>query len=336
MTVDLLLLTDYRGALRQRQQIYESLDVDRLCRHLAQHGIQARTTRFEDLANGAQQPRDQVIHYTSSQDEGYRGFVDDVLFFLHLHNRLVPRYELFRAHENKGFQELLKRELGMEGLPARYLGNEKGLDGLAGELKYPLVFKPASGFMSTGVSLVHDEGELRRTLRRVFRPAGLLKYRAKQWLKRHVLKGRYRPEMYEDCPHSGRYVLQEFVPGAGNDWKVLVFADHYFVLKRQVRPGDFRASGSGRFDFATPPDAVLDFARRVFEKLDVPMLGMDIIAHQDRCHLVEFQAMHFGTITLDRSPHRFEPSEQGWRRIERQSVLEEEYARALAWYLQGR
>jgi hypothetical protein len=333
--VELVLLTDYRGALRQKQQIWESLDVEHLRRLLADNGIRTEVMHYERVANGRELPSQKIIHYTSTQDTGYHGFVDDVLYFLHLHNRLVPRYEFFRAHENKGFQELLKKEMGMAGLPGRYLGNEKGLSHLAGDFQYPQVFKPASGFMSKAVSLVESESDLRRTVRRSFRPAGLWSYRLKHLLKRLVLKKRFFPEMYEDCVHSGRYVLQDFLPGAGNDWKVLVYGDHYFVMRRAVRPGDFRASGSGRFTFDAPPDPVLDFARKVFRKLDVPMASLDIIVHEDQCHLIEFQALHFGTVTMDCSPHRYEHGPEGWKQVTATPVLEEEYAHGLVHHLRG-
>ena len=331
--MELVLLTDYRGALRQRQQIWQSLDVEKLRALLRDRGIATEVHRFEDIAAGAVTLEGRAIHYTSTQDAGYRPFVDDILFHLAPRNTLVPRYEIFRAHENKGFQELLRRRLDLPALPAVYFGNEKGLDGFAENFTYPLVYKATSGYQSTGVQLVRSEAELRALVRRNNRPAGLTAYRLKEELKKNVLRDRYHPEMYTDCVRTGGYVLQDFVPGATGDWKVLVYGDHLFVMRRLVRAGDFRASGSGRFGYEVPPDAVLDCAAGVLEKLDVPMASLDILEMDGRCHLIEFQGLHFGTLTVDNAPWRFEQREGSWVRIEAKADLETEHAHALSLYL---
>jgi len=49
--------------------------------------------------------------------------------------------------------------------------------------------------------------------------------------------------------HRSKFIVQEFIPDLSNDWKVLVFWDKYYVLRRKNRPNDFRASGSGLFSF---------------------------------------------------------------------------------------
>ncbi len=332
--MELILLTDYRGALRQKVQEWESLDTAILTRRLEEAGFDVGVRRIEDAANGRFVPEGATIVYTSTQVPGYRPLVDDVLYTLSRRNRLVPRYEIFRAHENKGFQELLKRELGLPSLRWRYYGNLKGLErdldeGTLG-LDFPLVLKSNAGFQSRGVRRIEDPDRLRAAVRAMNRPRGLAVYRLKQILKRRVLRERYFPEMYEDCVHAGPFVLQEFVPGAAGDWKVLVFADRVFVLRRAIRPGDFRASGSGRFSYETPPDAVLDFAHEVFRRLDVPFVSLDVIEGEGACHLVEFQGVHFGTYTLDRAPFHFRRDASGWRRHDGPANLEAEYARALA------
>jgi len=332
--LELVLLTDYRGALRQRQQIWQSLDVAKLRGLLKEAGITTEVHRFEDVAAGGVELSGRIIHYTSTQDAGYRPFVDDILFHLDRENQLLPRYEIFRAHENKGFQELLRRRLELPALPAAYFGNEKGLDGFAEDFTYPVVFKAASGFQSTGVRLVKSATELRAVVHRHNRPADLIRYRLKETLKKTVLRDRYHPEMYRDCVHTGPYVLQDFVPGAAGDWKVLAYGDHLFVLRRMVRKGDFRASGSGRFGYEVPPDTVLDCAAAVLAKLDVPMASLDILELDGQCHLIEFQGIHFGTLTVDNAPWRFERRGGAWARIEQKADLETEHAHALRLYLE--
>lgn len=330
----LTLLLDYRDALRQRVQEYESLDVEALGENLREAGWTVDIRTFEDVANSGELPGECIIHYTSSQEPGYRRFVDDLLFELSRSNDLVPRYEIFRAHEDKLYQELLRRRLGLAPLAARLFGNLKGLTGHIDDLAYPAVLKTAAGFQSTGVSLVSDADALRRRVRRLNRPPGLAIYSLKQWLKRWILRGRYRPEQYEDCVYGGPFVVQQYVPGATNDWKVLVFGDRCWVLRRGVRQGDFRASGSGMFSWKTPPDAVLDLASDTFARLDVPLVSLDIVAARGKCRLIEYQALHFGTYTLDHAPGHFRRGPAGWRHHEGSADLDQEYARALLLWLE--
>ncbi len=331
--MNLVLLTDYRGALRQRLQVFQTLDVDALVEELARLGIATRSMRFEDVANGEDLVQGETIHYTSTQDPGYRGFVDDVLDDLRRHNTLVPRYEIFRSHENKGYQELEKRRLGIRDLGWHYFGNLQGWEGDAGEITYPVVFKATRGFMSSGVRLVDGPDALRHVIRRFNRPPGFTLYRVKKLIKQTVMRGRFVPEMYTDCPFGGGFVLQEFSPGALGDWKVLTYGDRVYAVQREVRPGDFRASGSGRLAFATPPDVVLDFARDIHTRLDMPMSSLDIIEVAGTCRLVEFQGLHFGTYTQENGPHHFVHGPDGWRRIDGRHELVADYAHALHWFL---
>jgi len=331
--MQLVIITDYRGALRQQLQEFDSLNVTEIIGHLSDAGIQARQVKFEAVANGQENLSNCFIHYTSSQNTGYRPYIDDILFSLRANNQLVPRYEIYRSHENKGFQELEKKRLGMDGLNSFYFANIKGMTPFENKFQYPLVLKPVGGFMSSGVCKVTDNDDLVARLRKMNRPAGLSMYQIKKFIKKHILKNRHFPEMYEDCVYSGPFVLQEFSPRAKEDWKVIVLGDRYYAMRRQVRPGDFRASGSGRFSFERPSDNILNYARKVFQQLDVPMISIDIIEAENQCHLIEFQGLHFGSITHKASPHRFEFSPDGWQQIQQPGNLEEDYSRALAQYL---
>ncbi len=330
---DLLLLTDYRGALRQRQQTWQSLDLEKLTSLLHEGGLRVARKTFEQIANAGHLPQGRLIHYTSTQDPGYRRFLDDILFELSRDNTLVPRYEIFRAHENKGYQELLRSRLGLPEPAACYLGNLKGAEPYFEQMVFPQVLKSPGGFQSSGVHMVNNPHQVRNHVRRMNRPSGYMTYRLKEFLKKHLLKSRYHQEMYEDCPFGGNYILQQFLPGATGDWKVLVFGDHLYCLRRSVRPGDFRASGSGRFKFETPGPGVLDFAADFAQRLEAPMVSLDIIERGEDCHLIEFQGLHFGTYTIDEAPGYHEKVEDRWRFVSGALALENEYADALLAFI---
>src|SRR5690606_36646491 len=129
------------------------------------------------------------------------------------------------------------------------------------------------------------------------------------------------------------FVEQDFISNLACDYKVLVFGDRYFVLKRNVRKSDFRASGSGDFEFVDPPVDVLDFAKAITDTLKNPYLSLDIAQSDQGCHLIGFQATNFGPYTLLNAPYRYINNGKNWLKEDNCKDLEANYAYALNFYL---
>ncbi len=97
-----------------------------------------------------------------------------------------------------------------------------------------------------------------------------------------------------------KFIVQDLVPNLRNDWKVLVFADRYCILRRDNRPDDFRASGSGLFvpdkkaDF---PKHMLNYIKDIFNRTDVPNLSIDFAYDGTQGYILEIQAIYFGKAT---------------------------------------
>ena len=71
----------------------------------------------------------------------------------------------------------------------------------------------------------------------------------------------------------------------------------YFI--GDVRDNDFRASGSHKFIFKEDiPDGILDFAKLIFDILNVPNLSIDVAFDGNKFHLLEFQAIYYGITTI--------------------------------------
>ena len=134
--------------------------------------------------------------------------------------------------------------------------------------------------------------------------------------------------------HRKKFILQEFLPGLESDFKILVYYDRYYVLHRQNRTGDFRASGSGIFDLPEEPgDQLLDFAERVHRSFDVPMSSLDIARTGKELRVLEFQFLHFGPLTMEQAAFFFMKQNGRWTRIEQSSIVEEEFARSVVMYI---
>lgn len=269
-----------------------------------------------------------VVIYGSSDESSLRQYYKDVLFWVNKKARLVPAIEFLMAHENKGFQELHKRELGVLSLGGRYF-----FDPDRAGTEPPFVLKTITGAGSSGVFLIRNDDDLLRTWGRIFRLSP--KRRLINFIKRFVLApDDYRMYGYRHKPF-GLSVAQEFIPGLAGDFKVLVFGGRYFVLNRRVRDDDFRASGSGKFSFSEIPDpAVLDFSCEVSTALGAPYVSLDVAKNAGgRCALIEYQAVHFGPYTLLRSPGYFSKSDSGWEFTPQRSSIESEMARSLIEYI---
>jgi glutathione synthase/RimK-type ligase-like ATP-grasp enzyme len=134
--------------------------------------------------------------------------------------------------------------------------------------------------------------------------------------------------------HRKKFLVQDYVRGINGDWKVLAFGKKYYVLKRSPRKGDFRASGSGLIAYPDQvPRELLDFARHFYEALSLPFLAMDLGFDGDQFYLIEFQAVYFGTHTLDTSPYYYLRTDEGWHKEEQPSQLEQVFVRSIVDYL---
>lgn len=198
-------------------------------------------------------------------------------------------------------------------------------------LEYPLVIKEMKSASSKGVYKANTKEEAIKLIEYICRDGNEnLIGKLKKYVK-HVLKK--NNSRFEDYKGIKRFLIQEFIHGLDSDWKVLVFGEKYYCLRRKVRQNDFRASGSGLFDFVEPPQALLDSAKVIFEKLDVPFISLDLAYDGKKTYIIEMQGLNFGPITLVNSPHYFSKVNNKWTKVEGVSDLEDEYANACLYYI---
>jgi len=278
-----------------------------------------------------------LILYTSSQDTGvlYKGYIEDVVYALELSGaKLIPHYKFLKAHHNKVFMELIKKQLltpFIKTCHTYYFGTLEESLQEENEIKYPVVFKQASGAMSKGVGIIRNADEFEKILRHVSRTPKSYISELKDWGREYKYKG-YKKESF----YRGKFILQEFIPNLKNDWKVLVFDNKYFVIRREVRPNDFRASGGGLNKFgaeANTPMSVFDFTKKVYELLDVPMLSLDVCFDGTDYYVLEFQILHFGTSGVVKSREYFQLKDGCWMTISNTYNEEELYVDAIVSFI---
>ena len=132
-----------------------------------------------------------------------------------------------------------------------------------------------------------------------------------------------------------KFTIQPFVPNLLGDYKILVYGDKYFVVFRENRSNDFRASGSGKLSFPkNVPQEVLSFAKQIFENFKVPFISIDVGHYRKMCYLLEFQFVLFGQYATEKSPWHFLWSEGTWNHVEKVCMVEDEFVLSVHAYIQ--
>lgn len=286
------------------------------------------TITFEDLPDIYFDKKD-VLIYTSSENPVVRQYIKNNLYFIKDKCQLVPNYDLLMAHEDKGFQEIVKKRKNIGNLQGNYIFDLKDA-----KLDLPKVLKTSEGAGSSGVFLVKDKKDIAEIKKKFF-TQDLKRKLVKVQRKLKLSKEQYTIYNYK-YKKFNLFVEQEFIADLQHDFKVLVFGNRYFVLRRSVRKNDFRASGSGNFKFIEPPKEILDYAREITSALDSPYLSLDIAQSENGCHLIEFQATNFGPYTLLNAPHYYVSNADEWDQEKNCKDLESNYAYALNYYLKNK
>jgi hypothetical protein len=87
----------------------------------------------------------------------------------------------------------------------------------------------------------------------------------------------------------GYVYMQDFIPGNMADLRITLIGDRFaFGFWRNNRPGDFRASGSGRIVYDRPiPEDVIRYCMRISKKLNFDSMAYDIIFQNEKFFITE-------------------------------------------------
>lgn len=327
-------------------RIWMGLDYQLIKSELEQkYQANVQIIHFENLKDLLSKiPEKTVLFYSSIYNPNYLKFIQDMVLYISLKRPdivLIPNQHQLNSLENKGYQELYKDLLCIEKVAGKYYGD---IDEVlkAQDLEFPFVLKKLSGALSSGVQLIKNRKELEEFSNSA-KKKSLKETAAFHLNKRNSFKKdsnlapveRLLESNFEDF-FSKRIpvVIQEFVPGLECDFKVLIFGDKYFVVKRGIRENDFRASGSGKLKWEIPPTQVLDYAKELKELFNVPFISLDIgIDKNNQCFLFEFQGTAFGPATLTAGDKYFYFASDEWKLKDGKFNLEEEYAYAINHFI---
>jgi len=195
------------------------------------------------------------------------------------------------------------------------------------------VIKSSEGAMSVGVELSKNKQDLIDKIK-IFSSTKNFKLDIKDGL-RTLKHKRY----IKESVHRKKYVIQNFIPNLKNDWKILIFGDRYYIIYRETRDNDFRASGSGKLllnDELPIQDGILNLAKKVYDSFDTPHLSVDIMFDGTNFHVVEFQFLYFGTSSHSKSESYFKLVDSKWERIYEKLDLEEVYVDSIVKFIDAK
>ncbi|MBE0674538.1 MAG: hypothetical protein IH591_07755 [Bacteroidales bacterium] len=341
----IFLLTDYKGRFGSRHDDFpyrSGMDLELLRRTFNDNGYETEVIPLSGVTPGDGTWTGKAVLYTSSEDVGliYKQYIEDVVLALACAGaKVIPGFEYLRANNNKVFMELLRGLMPEEmrgNLSAAHFATIEELEAREKTIDFPVIIKGFSGAQGRNVFLANNSRQFKQIIKRKVITGSNTKFRIKEFLRQIRHKGYRRDSFYR-----GRFVIQKFIPGLKNDWKVYFFGTRAYVFQRPVLPGrEFRASGGGYDNYkygaeAGAPDGMLDFAWKIFVNFNVPNASMDLAWDGHRFYLLEFQCLYFGTAGILKrySPVYFQKHDEKWKEEENDGVIERAYAESVIWFL---
>lgn len=334
----MLIIKDMKGWFWATYPIADeavSLDVSKLIDYFSRENFEVELTTYDSF-DYEHDYTGYFVLYGSAEDYcgGTKSYIEDVLVWLEANGAyLIPKFQYFRAHDNKVMMELLRKNFHDPRLKTIQTRTYSSLEVMSGkEKEFPLVIKTAAGAGGGGVFLARSQNELQKIAKKVSR---LVNERQYYYLRIVNIKQRLLKKQPVRINNT-KFIVQTFIQNLTGDYKVLVFGDHYFVLHRLNRDGDFRASGSGKFTniIENELEGLLDFARLCKNEIPTPHLSLDICFDGHNYHLIEFQCLTFGFKAMSLSDCYFIPFEAAWKRIDGNVSPEEEFCQAVINFLQ--
>jgi hypothetical protein len=235
---------------------------------------------------------------------------------------VFPNLDTCWHYDDKVGQKYLLEAIGAPLVASHvFYEKEQALD-WARNTDYPKVFKLRGGAGAENVRLVRNKREAIMLIDKAFACGFKMKKRLnflteRLWAFRrdktlisflNITKGIARQfvptEEERNFPHQRNYIyFQDFIPDNSFDIRVFVIGSRAFAIKRIVRDGDFRASGSGNF-VCNPDDIPVECLRIAFDiasQLQVQSVAYDFVFYEEVPLIIEI-SYAFNSSSIHRGP----------------------------------
>lgn len=181
-----------------------------------------------------------------------------------------------------------------------YFYDSISLENEISNLKFPIIAKLRNGSGSHNVKKIESADALRSYAKKMF-TSGLnsapnLLYKASsnikssKSLKTFINRAKRIPEFLRTLSNAKKFnvergyvYLQEFIPNDGYDLKIVVVGDKLSFIGRNIREGEFRASGGGSlfYDRNKVTKNVIDSAFKTSDLLGFQCMGYDYVVNRE-------------------------------------------------------
>ncbi len=244
-------------------------------------------------------------HFTHNPDDKQSALRILNAIEMHLNKIVFPNFETRWHYDDKVSQyyllKMIKAPLVNTWVFWKY---EEAMNFIEKEANYPLIFKLAVGAGSANILKINSAGEAKKVVNRIFRrnivPYSFNEYKPELVLKhprqllrrvtdslRYIFKREYPPIDYYDIQKNYAY-FQEYIPENHYDIRITVIGNRAFGFIRYNRPGDFRASGSGRIDYDIKkiPLECVQIAHDISKKCGFQSMAYDFLTSKNNEHLI--------------------------------------------------
>lgn len=224
-------------------------------------------------------------------------FAKELIYSLETAGKKVfPDFHTCWHFDDKVGQKYLLEAVGAPLVPTYVFFDKKEAMEWVESVAFPKVHKSRRGSGSDHVRLIHSKTEANNVVRKAF-GRGFPQYDASSNLKerfrlfrhrktgfKNVLKGivrlGYTTEFSKVVGNEKGYVyFQDFIANNDHDIRINVVDGKAFAVRRDVRDGDFRASGSGfkHYEKHNFSEEVVKSAQQVARKLNLQAVAFDFV-----------------------------------------------------------
>ena len=253
--------------------------------------------------------------------------------------KCFPDYHTTWHFDDKVGQKYLLEAIGAPLVPSYVFYTKKEALEWISKNSFPKVFKLRGGAGAANVMLARTPNEARKLVQKAFgrgfsqfNRAGYLKERFRKWREGKnsflgVLKGISRLLIVTEFAkmhtrEKGYAYFQDFIPNNKFDTRIVIIGGERALCERRYcRKNDFRASGSGYFEYVEADKEILENAFKIARKLKLQSVAFDFIYNKERPLIVEM-SYGFGTKGISHCPGYYssnlqwhdepEPDFYGW------------------------
>lgn len=238
--------------------------------------------------------------------------------------KMFPNFETAWHFDDKVAQKYLLEILDIKHVPSYVFVKKQDALNWINTASFPKVFKLRGGAGSANVRLLKSKKQAKSFVIKAFSSGfslyegwGSFKDNLKKFLRQSMsftslLKSFYRifipPDFVKAMGREYGYVyFQDFIPDNQSDYRVIIINDKAFAIKRGVRPGDFRASGSGfiEYDKSLFRDSLIKQSFEIAQKIKSQCIALDFIIDKDNNYLLV-------EISYGFAPHAYIKCEGYW------------------------